>query len=194
MVCTLLYWQRRHLDMNIVAMTDRHKPLTKGSSQGGFSLAEVVMAVFVSMLLFGGMITAYTNVTRNAQWSGYSLAAQALAIQQVEQAHSAVWDPTDNPPKNEISNMMTGLSGYAYSGGVLSGYSWTNLDLPVNGGNYVRATNYVTLSTITPSAGVTLQVLQVNTVWPFRLGNATAYYTNTVVTYLAPDNRDPDTL
>jgi hypothetical protein len=179
--------------MNIRMMTGQNRTVLKNSRKGGFSLAEVVMAVFVSMLLFGGMINAYINVTRNAQWAGFSLAAQALATQTLEQARSGVWDPTI--PKNEVSNMVAGLNSYSYSSGVATGYSWTNLDIPVNGGNYVRATNFVTLSSVPglPS-GVSMQMIQINTVWPFTRGTTTILYTNTVVTYMAPDNESVSSL
>jgi len=43
---------------------------------------------------------------------------------------------------------------------------------------------------------VQLQVVRVDTVWPFTgWGNHTlCYYTNSICTFLAPDNRDPSTL
>jgi type II secretory pathway pseudopilin PulG len=59
----------------------------------GFTLAEVVTAIGIVAMIFGGMMVAYTQATRRAQWSGYSMAAQGLAIQQLEQARSAQWDP-----------------------------------------------------------------------------------------------------
>ena len=59
------------------------------ASKGGnlaFTLAEVVVAIAIMAFVFGGLISAYVQATRRAEWSGYSLAAQAMAIQQLEQA------------------------------------------------------------------------------------------------------------
>lgn len=161
-----------------------------------FTLAEVVMAIAIVATVMGGMTVSYTQATRRAQWSGYQLAAQALAVQSLEQARAAVWDQTIGAQKNEITNLN--LSSWSYSAGVLTGYSWTNLDLPVSGTNYVRATNYVRVS-MQYLNGVTnppvqVQMIRVQTVWPFRWGNVNRFYTNTLSTYCAPDNRDVTTL
>lgn len=159
-----------------------------GRLSDAFTLAEVVIAIAIVATVFGGIILGYTQAARRAQWSGYSLAAQALAIQQLEQARSAVYDPSVTPVKNEITNLN--LNGWTYAGGVWSGYSWTNLDLPTSGSNYVRATNYVTVSMIwiTTNPPVTIQMVQVNTVWPFTWGANTRLFTNTLASYYAPDN------
>jgi len=166
----------------------------------GFTLAEVVMAIAIVAMVFGGMVMAYTQATRRAQWSGYSLAAQGLAIQQLEQARSAQWDPCI--PTNQIfelnllspSNLPVGGTSL----GGISGYTWTNLDLPSSGSNFVRATNFVRVEMFyanrvsTPPAQI--QMIRVSTVWPFTWRNSTNLYTNTICTYTAPDNRDPRTL
>lgn len=159
-----------------------------------FTLAEVVISMAIAAFVFGGIITAYIQSTRRAEWSGYSLAAQALAIQQLEQARSAVWDSALG--KNEVTNLALNNWKYTNATRVGSGYSWTNLDLPVSGGNFVRATNYVTIRMLTNVAGVpavSLQMVQVDTVWPFQIGTTNRFFTNSISTYLAPDNRDVNT-
>jgi type II secretory pathway pseudopilin PulG len=167
-----------------------------GRRVGAFTLAEVVMAIAIVAIVLGGMTVAYTQATRRAQWSGYSLAAQALAIQQLEQARAGVWDPSIQ--KNELTNLN--LIGWAYNSGtrVLTGHTWANLDLPISGTNFVRATNFVTVSMINlngmTSPPVQVQMVRVDTVWPFRWGNTNRYFTNSISTYCAPDNRDPDSL
>jgi len=151
-----------------------------------FTLAEVVMAVAIVAIVFGTTLVAYTQSCRRAQWAGFSLAAQALAIQQIEQARSARWDLVTGV--NEITNLN--LNSYSYVGGVLTGYSWTNLDLPYSGNNFVRATNFITVNSLTVSSNplVQLKMVQVNTVWPFVWGTTTTMFTNTLVTYCSPDN------
>jgi Tfp pilus assembly protein PilE len=139
-----------------------------------FTLAEVVMCVCIMMVLFAAIFTSYIQTSYRAEWSGYSLAAQALAIQQLEQAKSAVWDTQQTPVKNEMTNLLL--------------TSWATLDLPVSGTNYVYATNYSTLTLIpTAVAGVSNYMLKVNTVWPFRWKGQTVYFTNTIADYFAPE-------
>ena len=152
------------------------------------------MAVLIVALVLGGMTVAYMQASRRAEWSGYQLAAQALSIQSLEQARAAVWDQSLG--KNEITNLN--LSSWTYSAGVMTGYSWTNLDLPISGTNVVRATNYVTVSMLylngTTNPPVQVQMVKVDTVWPFLWGNVNRFYTNTISTYCAPDNRDANSL
>ena len=157
-----------------------------------FTLLEVVIAIVIVATILGGMTVAYTQATRRAQWTGYQLAAQALSLQSLEQARAAVWDISLG--KNEITNLN--LSSWTYSAGVMKGYSWTNLDLPISGTNYVRATNYVTVSMLTLSSytNVQIQMIKVETVWPFMWGNVNRFYTNAIATYCAPDNRDASSL
>jgi prepilin-type N-terminal cleavage/methylation domain-containing protein len=176
------------------------KTLEPRRQYSAFTLAEVVIAIAIVAIVYGGMFMAYTQSTKRAQWTGYSLAAQALAIQQIEQARAAVWDPSK--PENDFTNLnlisphLTGGStNYIYTG-----YTWTNLDLPTAGGNFVTATNYVTIRMLnyTNITAVQLQMVRVDTVWPFTWGSGAAMttrlYTNTTCTYEAPDNRDNSTL
>ena len=126
------------------------------SGARAFTLAEVVMAVAITTVVFGGIVTSYIQSGRRAEWSGYSLAAHALAIQQLEQARSAKWDVQSTPVVDEITNIARVTSAI--------------LDLPISGTNVVRATNYATVSTVAISTTplVTVHMVEVDTVWPFR--------------------------
>ena len=157
--------------MRLMALPEIRKSKARAAA---FTLAEVVVCVFIMMVLFAGILTAYIQTSYRAEWSGYSLAAQALAIQQLEQAKSAVWDVQQTPVKNELTNLPT--------------VTYATLDLPVTGSNYVYATNYATLSLI-PSglAGVSNYMVKVDTVWPFRWKNQVIYFTNTIADYYAPE-------
>lgn len=161
----------------------------------GFTLAEVVVALAIVAMVFSGMLVAYIQAAKRAQWSGYSLAAQALAIQQIEQARCADWDPTI---RNEITNLALinpnlSVGGQYYT---FKGYSWTNLDLPTSGGKFVPATNFVRVTMIhsmqgvTAIPGVNMQMIRVDTVWPFVWGGISRLYTNTICTFVAPDNHE----
>jgi hypothetical protein len=124
------------------------------------------------MLVFGAIIGGYIQTSYRAEWTGYSLAAQAAAVQQLESAKCAVWDPQQTPVQDEISKLPLVTS--------------TLLDLPVNGTNTLYATNYTTV-TLMQNGVYSNYCVQVNTVWPFRWKNQTVYYTNTIVDYFAPD-------
>jgi len=167
------------------------------ASQAGFTLLEVAISAIIVALVFGGIIKAYIQTGQRLEWSGYSLAAQSLAIQTIEQARATVWDPAQTPPVNEITNlslMGTTLSTYSNTF-TFTGYSTNILDVPYSSTNYVMATNFVTivLTNFSGNANVQEQVITVQTVWPFYIRAANLYFTNTVSTIIAPDNRDPST-
>ncbi|MGH7970794.1 MAG: type II secretion system protein [Limisphaerales bacterium] len=143
--------------------------------RGGFTLVEVIMSLAISLLAFSGVICAYIQCSYRAEWSGYSLAAQALAVQQIEQARCADWDIRRYPVYCEITNVPTVTAAV--------------LDLPVSGTNVIWATNYTTITSvpITNTFGASVYMVRVDTVWPFRWRTQSSYFTNTVVDYFAPD-------
>jgi type II secretory pathway pseudopilin PulG len=170
--------------------------LTK-RQHSAFTLVEVVMSIGIAAVIFGGIILAYTQSTRRAQWSGYSLAAESFAIQQIEQVRSSRWDPSDSSVTNEIFSLNLVPSSRVYTNGGYQGYTWGNLDLPTSGSNYVRATNYVTVRyKYDAGTGVQYFVVRVDTVWPFSWGSgpSSRLCTNTMCTIVAPDNRSPQSL
>jgi Tfp pilus assembly protein PilV len=173
--------------------------------EAGFvvTLPEVLIAVVIVALVFGGVIEGYIVAGKRTEWTGYSLAAQALSVQTLEQVRSATWDIALN--KTEITNLALQNKTWPVapsSAGTwtMTGYTTNIMDVPWRGSNYVIATNYVTISQIyannQTNPSVQLQVVQVDTVWPFAgWGNyVVKIYTNSVCTVIAPDNRDPDTL
>ncbi len=139
-----------------------------------FSLVEVLVSLSITGLILAGVITAYIQSLKRAEWSGYSLAAQALAIQQLEQTRAARWDTQSTPVIDEL------VSSNFPSPTVIM------LDLPVSGTNILYATNYISISTVPVSVAppVSVKYIEIRTVWPFTNGKI---YTNTVATYRAPD-------
>jgi hypothetical protein len=104
-----------------------------------------------------------------AEWSSYSLAAQSLAIEGLEMARAAQWNPLGNPPVDELvsANFPVRVA---------------IMDIPVSGDNIVYATNWTTIATISTTPA--LKLIRVDTVWSFpRRG----LFTNTIATYRAPD-------
>jgi type II secretory pathway pseudopilin PulG len=149
----------------------------RGRSQHAcaFTLAEVLISLAIAAMIFAGVITAYVQSSYRAEWTGYSLAAQSLAVQQLEQARAADWDINTSPEKNEITNVPTITSAI--------------LDLPVTGTNVVWATNYTTITSIpiTNTIGASVYMVRVDTAWPFLWRGLKRYYTNTVADFFAPD-------
>lgn len=137
----------------------------------GFTLAEVVVAVAIVALCFGGVIYGYVLTADRAQWSAYSLAAQSLAMQGVEQARAAKWDPKAWPAVDEL-----GLTNYT---------EVDTLDVPVRG-QTVLATNYISISLV--SQDPPLRQLRADCVWSLASGRLSrGPFTNTVVTLRTAD-------
>jgi prepilin-type N-terminal cleavage/methylation domain-containing protein len=138
-------------------------------TRGGFTLAEVVIAMAIAAVAVGGIVYGYVMSAQRAEWSAYSLAAQSLAMQRIEQARASKWDPNGYPPVDELvsSNFATGID---------------ILDIPISGTNVVYATNTTAITLISTSPP--LKMIRVDCRWMFQKRGA---FTNTVVTYRGPD-------
>jgi hypothetical protein len=134
-----------------------------------FTLAEVVIATALAALVVGGSIYGYVIAAQRAEWSAYSLAAQNLALQRLEQTRAAKWDPLGYPTVDELlaANFPAQVSV---------------LDIPISKTNIVYATNYTVISTI--SANPPLKMIRVDCVWPFFNRGS---FTNSVATYRSAD-------
>jgi hypothetical protein len=149
-----------------------------------------MVALGIVTLLFSGILTAYIQSSRQAEWTGYSLAAQAIGVEQIEQARSGVWDLSIS--KNELTNLNLLSWTYNAATKVGTGYTTNVLDLPVSGTNTVMATNFVTVKmlNLTGLSNVLVQMVTVDTVWPLTTRSGTRLFTNRTATYYGPDNRD----
>ena len=138
----------------------------------GFTLVEVVIAVFISTIVFATVVYAYIGANDRSEWSAYSFAAQSLAMESVEQARSAQWVPETWPALDDLG---------------VTNYTQTNiLDIPLSGPP-VFATNYVSITTVTNSPDI--RQLRADCVWSFvtRYHGAAGPFTNTAVTFRAAD-------
>jgi Tfp pilus assembly protein PilV len=164
----------------------------------GFTFAEVLISVIIVALVFATIINGYLAGAKRTQWTGYSLAAQSLSVECLEQMRSAVWDIAMG--KNEVTNLTLIGKSYDSTRSTWSGYTTNILDVPWKGTNYIMATNYISIQLLyennATNVPVQLQLIRVDTVWGFNGWGrfADMYYTNTTCTYIAPDNRDPSTL
>ena len=158
----------------------------------GFTLVEVVVSLGIVTMLFSGILSAYIKSSRQAEWAGYSLAAQAIGVQQIEQARSAVRD------FNTYQLMNLNLQSWTYNATtqVGTGYATNVLDLPISGTNIVMATNFVTVKvlSLTGLANLQVQMVTVDTVWPFQSYTGRRVFTNRTACYIGPDDRAASSL
>jgi Tfp pilus assembly protein PilV len=153
-------------------------------ARAAFTLAEVLIATVFMALFVGGVLNGYVQANRLAEWSSMSLAAQSLAQQGMEQARCAQWNsqawptPTSSGSGDElfVSNYVgaiwsTNLTGTNYA-----------LDVPATGLPFY-ATNIITITTV--QTNPPLRMIRSDCVWAFP--STAKNFTNTVVTYRAPD-------
>jgi len=134
-----------------------------------FTLAEVVISIAIAGVICGGIVYGYLGSAQNAEWSCYSLAAESLAMQRIEQARATKWDPRGYPPVDELipANFPVSIEV---------------LDIPTSGTNWVYATNVTTITTL--SMNPPLKMIRVSCSWAFLTRGT---FTNTIVTYRGPD-------
>ena len=139
----------------------------RARAQRAFTLAEVAMAI--TAMSMAGVVAGYIFATRQAEWSAFSLAAQALATQRLEQTRAAQWEPRQPLDELVATNFPT--------------VPTNRLDMPISGTNIAYATNFTTITDLKAVVGYPLKMIQVDCVWSFRQ----RLYTNTIATYRAPD-------
>lgn len=168
---------------------------TRHRSCEAFTLLEVSISAVIVVLVFAGIIKAYIQSGQRLEWTGYSLAAESLAMQTIEQARATVWDPAQNPPVNELTNLNLMGASYNSASQTLTGFTTNILDVPYQSTNYVMATNFVTIQMLNVDGNVNIQeqVVTVQTVWPFYIRSSNLVFTNTVSTIISADNRAPQT-
>lgn len=141
----------------------------KQRRKDAFSLTELVVSLAVTGVMLGGVVNGFLQSATQAEWSGYSLAAQAQAIRGMEQSRAAKWDPNAYPPVDQVVSTNFPMAVEV-------------LDIPRVSGNISYATNFVTVTTI--SDDPPLKMIQVECTWRFMNRGV---FTNTVITYRAPD-------
>jgi type II secretory pathway pseudopilin PulG len=138
------------------------------SSQAGMTLAEVLVALVLTGLSVAGIVNGYTFCTNSAQRSALTLAANAQAIERIEETRSAVWDTIAYPNVDKVlaTNFPDKL---------------VVLDLTGSGTLSASATVKTTITQI--STTPQLKRIRVDCIWKFK----GVPLTNTVETCRAPD-------
>lgn len=138
------------------------------SRVSGITIVEAMMAIVIGGLMMAGVTNGFITAMRQAEWSSYSLAANSLALQKLEQTRSAKWDRFAATPTDEVvsSNFPPDIQV---------------LDVPISKTNVLYATNFTSISVI--SSNPPLKLIRVDCVWKFM---SRGLFTNTVATYRAP--------
>src|SRR2546423_8727078 len=145
------------------------QPRRASRRQEGFTLVEQLISLAVALIMISGIVSGFIQSTKQAEWSAYSLAAQSLANQALEQARAAKWDPNAYPPVDQLTTNNFPMNIQI-------------LDIPLTKSNIVYATNIVTITTVWTNPA--LRMIRVDCTWPFfNRGN----FSNTVTSYRAPD-------
>jgi len=134
-----------------------------------FSLVETLIAFLVVGIAVGALVSGFVSSMRMAESSAYSLAANTLAVQGLEQTRAAKWDAVSWPNVDEVVSSNFPPTVYV-------------LDTAKSGTNVVYATNFVTISTI--STNPLLKMIRIDCVYRFLNHGL---FTNTVVSYRATE-------
>ena len=155
--------------MNIIRskQSGRRPPQHKPS---GMTLVEVVVALAIAGLTVAGIVGGYVFCASSAERSALSLAANARAIELLEDTRSAKWDPSSWPPVDQL--VITNFPDEV----VVLNRSGSGLGI-------TYATNQVQISQISVTPPV--KRIHVDCTWCFR---GAQLFTNSVETCRAPDS------
>lgn len=137
--------------------------------RAGMTLVEVTMAMFIAGLTMSGIISGYNYCTTAATKAELTQAANARAMERLEQTRGAVWAPDRSEPVDQ-------LTATNFPDRVVS------LDLPGAGTNGVPVTilTVITNLPLTPP----MRLVHVDCIWQFR---GAEWITNSVETIRAAD-------
>ena len=133
------------------------------------TLVEVVLSLGIAALAVAGIISGYIFSTASAQKWALELAANAKAMERIEETRSAKWDTSSWPPVDQLvaTNFPDQVVTLDQSGSVTA---------------MVYATNILQISQI--STDPPLKRIRVDCIWSFR---GAEVHTNTIETCRAPD-------
>ncbi len=153
----------------------------------GFTLVEVLVSLVILALVLAGIGYGYTEANRIVAWCSMSQAAQSFALQGMEQARAALWNPWDANTNNDELPASTNaaLIQPDFMDIPMKGSPWTSSQT-----NYAYfQTNYVYITTVsnctTGNFASYLRQIKSSVVWRFPLTGQS--FTNTVVTFRASD-------
>ena len=133
------------------------------------TLVEVVIALAVTGLAIGGIIGGYNFCTAAAQKAALIQAANARAMERVEETRSVKWDANGWPSVDQL---------------VASNFPPKTVTLDMSGSGVVTTTALLETQISRVSTNPPLKRVRVNCIWRFRGG---PFITNSIETFRAPD-------
>jgi prepilin-type N-terminal cleavage/methylation domain-containing protein len=70
--------------------------------RAGMTLVEVLVAMAIAVLMVGGIVTGYIFSTQSTVKDSLYMAANARAMERMEQTRGAQWDTASFPPTNQL--------------------------------------------------------------------------------------------
>jgi len=136
------------------------------------TLAEVVVALAVAVMMVAGLLGGYTYSTVSGEKARLSLAANTRALERLEDTHAAIWNVSGWPVVDQLvaTNFPPKL---------------VVIHLAAQGPGITYGTNYTTISQV--SLSPQLRRVRVDCVWGFQSGKFSSLSTNTVETLRGPD-------
>ena len=133
------------------------------------SLVEVLVATAMAGLAIGAIVTGYSFCANSVDYTANSMAANARAIERLEEMRSAKWDTAAYPAVDQLIAINFPIKT-------------VTLDVSGSGVGVTEATIQTTISDI--STKPPLKRLRVDCVWNYK---GVRDVTNTVETCRAPD-------
>jgi type II secretory pathway pseudopilin PulG len=140
--------------------------------RAGMMLVEVMIALGITGLMMGGIITGYMYCTTSAVKAELAQAANAKAMQRIEETRSAQWNTSSSLavdqliPANFTNEVVT-------------------LDMPGTNAVGTSATIQTTIATIAPTPfSPPMRTIHVDCIWQFR---GAEWVTNSIETIRSAD-------
>jgi prepilin-type N-terminal cleavage/methylation domain-containing protein len=151
--------------------------------QAAFTLVEVMVSLIILAMVIAGVCYGYSEMNRITVWDSMSQAAQAMAVQGMESARAAKWNPwvastNTGPAPGSSQDELPATNG-------MPALMQTNvLSIPLNGTNTsLAATNYIY---VTQYAGEPpIRQIWSQCVWTFPFTGQV--FTNNIITLRGPD-------
>jgi type II secretory pathway pseudopilin PulG len=136
-------------------------------ANSAFTILEVVFSLAILGISLGGILTLYVRSAQRADWSGYSVSAQMMALSGLEQCRAAKYDPHGSPPTDAL--VMTNFP--------------LRVDILDPGAvNCITSYGTNTTTILTISTNPPLKLVRVDCTWTYP---GRGVFTNSVFTYRA---------
>lgn len=136
------------------------------------TLVEVVIALAITVLMVGGIVNGYIYCTTSAIKAELAQAANAKALQRIEEARSAQWNTSSSLAVDQLVATNFPVES-------------VTLDMPGTDANGTSATIQTTITPISPTPfAPPMRTIHVDCIWQFR---GAEWVTNSIETIRAAD-------